>query len=372
MAVNGSELQVVNKPMDMIVSERPLTVAEVLARSRLVRDVVKEVMREGKHYGKIPGCGEKACLYQAGAQQLAVTFNLAPDPNIVNIIDTFDEYTVTVKMGLYSFGVCVASALGLASSMEEKYHWRKTVCTEEFDSTPENKRRLKWKKGWNGAPATKDQQIMVNPKDIANTVLKMSVKRAFVAATISATGASDQFTQDLEDMQKELLSDDDEHSEHQSKVKEKEKPQNDQQRQQAIKKMMTSIKKSCGNDAKKVADVLKALFLKKGINDCVLEELIEAQKILDAQANKIPNSEHPQNSSPNNKKSPLGNGKENGLCKQIVAKITTMFADKAEEWLKKEMNVTIEGLNGVDDMQLGLILECVDEKFKEFTAKNKL
>ncbi len=163
MTENGSELKIIDKSMDMIVSERPLTISEVLARSKLVRDVVKEVMKEGRHYGKIPGCGEKACLYQAGAQQLAVTFNLAPDPNIVNITDTADEYAITAKVGLYSGGVCVASALGEASSLEEKYHWRKAICQEEFDSTPENKRRLKWKKGWNGAPATKDQQIIVNP-----------------------------------------------------------------------------------------------------------------------------------------------------------------------------------------------------------------
>ncbi len=110
-----------------------------------------------------------------------------------------------------------------------------------------------------------------------------------MAAIIFATGVSDQFTQDIEDMQKELLNDDENcGNEQRNRQSQKENPQNDQQRQQVIKKIMASIKKSCGNDAKKVTDTLKALFPKKGINDCTPEDLIEAQKILDAQSNAKP------------------------------------------------------------------------------------
>ncbi len=58
---------------------------------------------------------------------------------------------------------------------------------------------------------------------------------------------------------------------------------------------MASVKKSCGNDAKKVEDALKSLFPnKKGINDRTLEELIKAQEILD---------HHTKNPSTDDKKS---------------------------------------------------------------------
>lgn len=205
MGTNGGSLSVVEKNDLIIKGQRPLTVDEVVVRSKLVHDIVAKVMEKGKHYDKILGCGKKACLLQAGAQQLGLTFNFESDPNIINLVDTSDEYSVTVKTSLYSNGECVTSALGECSSMEEKYHWRRVVCQEEFDEAPDSKRRLKWKKGWDNEPAKKEQQVMVNPKDVANTVLKMAVKRAFVAAIINATAASDQFTQDIEDMQRELL-----------------------------------------------------------------------------------------------------------------------------------------------------------------------
>ena len=45
-----------------------------------------------------------------------------------------------------------------------------------------------------------------NPADYYNTVLKMAKKRAFVDAILTTTGASDIFTQDIEDMPETLAS----------------------------------------------------------------------------------------------------------------------------------------------------------------------
>jgi hypothetical protein len=43
-------------------------------------------------------------------------------------------------------------------------------------------------------------QVRVNPADVANTVLKMAHKRAYVHGVIMATAAGAIFTQDIEDM----------------------------------------------------------------------------------------------------------------------------------------------------------------------------
>jgi hypothetical protein len=43
-------------------------------------------------------------------------------------------------------------------------------------------------------------QVRMNQSDIANTVLKMAKKRALVDAVLTITGASDCFSQDLDDM----------------------------------------------------------------------------------------------------------------------------------------------------------------------------
>jgi hypothetical protein len=43
-------------------------------------------------------------------------------------------------------------------------------------------------------------QIRTEPADLANTILKMAKKRALIDAVLTATAASDIFTQDIEDL----------------------------------------------------------------------------------------------------------------------------------------------------------------------------
>ncbi len=46
-----------------------------------------------------------------------------------------------------------------------------------------------------------------NPADYYNTCLKMAKKRALIDGTLNATGASHIFTQDVEDMEEEIIQD---------------------------------------------------------------------------------------------------------------------------------------------------------------------
>src|SRR3990167_7023317 len=55
----------------------PLTIEELVGRVRLVEQVKKAVMRDGEHFGTIPGT-PKPTLYQPGAQKLGMTFRLHP------------------------------------------------------------------------------------------------------------------------------------------------------------------------------------------------------------------------------------------------------------------------------------------------------
>ena len=176
------------------------SVEEIKEDVQLIQQVMSAVMKSGEHYGKIPGCGPKPTLLKPGAEKISATFRLYPDPEILSEIDTEDEYTVTVKVRLVHgpSGIFCGSGIGACSSLEEKYGWREAVCKEEFDSTPESKRRIKYRVAY--GKSSKDMQIKTNPKDKMNTILKMSKKRAFVDGILSATAASDLFTQDLEDM----------------------------------------------------------------------------------------------------------------------------------------------------------------------------
>jgi len=193
-----------------------LAVSEVAEQMTMMQMVLKQVMKEDEHYGIIPGTGSsKPCLLKAGAEKLVSLFKLAPKYLITE--RDFDgghrEYTVVCE--LYDLdGRFRGQGVGLGSSMETKWSTRKgdpqftgePVPSAYWDS--KNKALL----GGGGRvalknPKTRQWEIAVvtrepipNPADVLNTVLKMAKKRALVDAVLSATGASDIFTQDLEEL----------------------------------------------------------------------------------------------------------------------------------------------------------------------------
>ncbi len=180
--------------------DRPtLTAMEIRAQVNLIQEVMKAVMKKDEHYGIIPGC-LKPSLYKAGAEKLLVTFRIAPDPVVLDL-STPDEARFRVAQRGLSIltGVYLGSGIGECSSNEEKFRWRAAVCDEEFAETPEDRRREKYKKNREGK-TYKIKQIRTVSADVANTVLKMADKRAYVALALKATAASDIFTQDIEDL----------------------------------------------------------------------------------------------------------------------------------------------------------------------------
>lgn len=180
---------------------RSLTAADIRATVNLMQDVMLEVMKDGTHYGTIPGTRSKS-LYKAGAEKLMATFRLAAKPEVEDLSANGEvAYRVTVNL-LSANGSFVGAGIGECSSAEDKYSWRAAVCDEEFEETPENRRRVKFSK-YQGK-VEKKKQVRTNPADVANTILKMAKKRAQVDAVITATAASDIFTQDIEDLPEEV------------------------------------------------------------------------------------------------------------------------------------------------------------------------
>lgn len=183
---------------------RSLTAADVRAQVNLMQDVMLEVMKDGTHYGKIPGTNGKS-LYKAGAEKLMATFRLAAKPRVEDLSQDGEvHYRVFVSLETAG-GVFVGEGLGECSSREDKYAWRAAVCDEEFDTTPENRRRIKFAKAYQSTSIDKKKQVRTNPADVSNTILKMAKKRAQVDAVITATAASDIFTQDIEDLPAEVV-----------------------------------------------------------------------------------------------------------------------------------------------------------------------
>lgn len=195
-------------------------VNDIIAQVRLIQDVMGKVMQEGEHYGCIPGCGTRKTLLQPGAQKLTMTFRLAPEYQIqeTNYDRGHKEYRVICTLKSIASGNFVGQGVGCCSTLESKYRWKGGArkcpeCGKEAIIKGKAEYGGGWlcfaKKGgcgakWlDGAVEIEGQSVDKvehdSPSDFYNTVLKMAKKRAFVDATITATAASDIFTQDIGD-----------------------------------------------------------------------------------------------------------------------------------------------------------------------------
>lgn len=176
--------------------EREMSVQELTAQALKINHILEAVMTEDIHFGVIPGTVKKT-LYQAGAEKICATFRLAPRYEIEDLSEPHNNFyryrakclLVTIRDGLF-----VGSAMGEASTAEEKYQWEKAVSERHFESTDPTKRRIHFKKD-----GTEALQVQRNCADLANTVLKIACKRAYVSAVKGATAASDILDVDLDE-----------------------------------------------------------------------------------------------------------------------------------------------------------------------------
>ena len=180
--------------------KRELSVADIRGQVNKIQEVMKAVMKQGIHFGVIPGCGPKPTLLKPGAEKIAMTFMFAPDPKCEDL-STPDEVKYRVIVNLLSReGIFLGAGIGECSSSEDKYMWRKAICDEEYEMfKAEGKTRLKYKKDKSGKVYIV-KQVRVAPADVANTIVKIAKKRAYIDAILTVTAASDIFTQDIEDM----------------------------------------------------------------------------------------------------------------------------------------------------------------------------
>jgi len=188
---------------DLVEYQMPLTAVQVKAQVQLIQEVMAAVMVPKVHYGVIPGT-QKPTLYKPGSEKILSTFRIAAYPKEIEDLSGPDEIRYRVKVHGLSMddGRLIGVGIGECSSSETKYKWRKPVCDEEFDETPEDRKRKVWKKY--NQQTSQQKQVRMDPSDVANTILKMAKKRAQIDLTLTATGASDVFDQDLEDMSSEV------------------------------------------------------------------------------------------------------------------------------------------------------------------------
>lgn len=157
-------------------------------RSQL-RAFIKNELQKDSDYGIIPGV-KKESLYKPGAEKLANIFQLGSriikSEKQIDLKENFAMISITVETFHLPTGKAISQCEGICNSQEKKYKTRKNYQLKD-------------------ANGNKGVEEITPIGDILNTLTKMAQKRAYVGAVIIATGASDFFTMDVEDMPREYF-----------------------------------------------------------------------------------------------------------------------------------------------------------------------
>lgn len=217
--MENKEIETIKKSSDLIC----WSPKEVIAQIQAIQQLMRDGMTEGEHWGKIPGCGDKPALLKPGAEKLGLMFRLAGKYEIIEVNLPNGHLDVKVKCSLVHIvtGSFWGEGLGSCSTMESKYRYRSGAGENTHVQVPkaywDARRGLNpgaaqeliggpkymTKKGEEGLWWIYEKIDKVDNPDIAdtyNTVRKIAKKRAFVDAMLSATAASDIFTQDIDEM----------------------------------------------------------------------------------------------------------------------------------------------------------------------------
>lgn len=169
---------------------RPIApISDIIDAQNEARKFIHTALKEGRDYGVIPGTNEKKkSLWKPGAERVNAAYGVLArfefseqevdhdrvvnyekkewDPDVrgkKNLVPGQSKglYRYVIRCSLYKGDTLVGEGLGSCSSMETKYVDR--------------------------------------PRDLENTIIKIAKKRAFVDATLTTFGLSDEFSQDYDE-----------------------------------------------------------------------------------------------------------------------------------------------------------------------------
>ncbi len=270
----------------------PMTVGDVMQQVALIQQVMRNVMVDGEHYGVVPGCGNKKVMLKPGAEKLMMTFRLAPtyETDIIEMSGGHREYRIKCILRHMHTGELIGEGQGAASTMETKFRYRSQDTGRKVPSEYWQTRdpSLLGGQQFGARKVEKEWRIFEraehdNPADYYNTCLKMAMKRAKVDAIITATAASDIFTQDMEDLEVPVDAVTDQADENKSKIQEPQRKQDSQKHDgdlisDAQRKRFYAIYKNAGLDDDFVRDYLHhehGIDSSKNITKSIYEEICQ-------------------------------------------------------------------------------------------------
>ncbi len=165
----------------------------------------KEILKKDIDYGIIKGVSKKPSLFKPGAEKLKFVYGLGAEFEVVEKNEDASRYFIdyTYKCTIKSKeGQILAQCEGNVNSYETKYRYLWKARPKPADDVMEEMKNegtgrfRKANERWQWQERQQNKDIF----SLKNTIIKMAQKRAFVGAMLLATGASEFFTQDLEDM----------------------------------------------------------------------------------------------------------------------------------------------------------------------------
>lgn len=140
-------------------------VQSTLTKINQFQAVVQNTLKKNHDYGVIPGT-PKPTLLKPGAEKIQMLLGVTSEYEVIERVQDYDKgfFAFTVRCVIYKNGMKITEGVGHCNTREKKY-------------------------------ANQD------PYTLANTCLKMAKKRAQIDATLTLASLSEVFTQDIEDMQ---------------------------------------------------------------------------------------------------------------------------------------------------------------------------
>ena len=156
-------------------------VARTMDKIHAFQQVIQQAVKPGHDIGIIPGT-DKPTLLKPGAEKIVMMMGLSSRYEIMDKVEDYDKgfFSYNIRCTLSRQGLDICEGVGNCNSRESKY-------------------------------------VTADPYSIANTILKMAKKRAYVDAALSVASLSDIFTQDLEDMPDMTISGGPSHRDNQGK-----------------------------------------------------------------------------------------------------------------------------------------------------------
>ena len=141
------------------------TIQNTLSKINQFQMVIQNTLKQDHDYGIIPGTS-KPTLLKPGAEKILMLMGLTSEYEVTERVQDYEKgfFAFTVRCELYKNGIKITEGVGHCNTKEKKY-------------------------------------INQDPYTLANTCLKMAKKRAQIDATLTVASLSEVFTQDIEDMQ---------------------------------------------------------------------------------------------------------------------------------------------------------------------------